>query len=766
MYRITSVVVGILVLCGLVLLAGCGSGAGVATPSSDAAPGTSSAPAAPRTLVVTKTPSATEFNSIEVALREAHNGDTISIKPGSYDIPFALVKPVTIVGDGKREEIVLTSATLNPIVSTAPNATLSHLTVKFTGKNFSAISVRNGSLLVKDCDISAPNSGNGVQCAVAGSVELDHCTVHHCGNTAVYIGGKGNIHDCVFSDNDEWGVGGGLSGTVICKKNIMSKNRYGCVIVEEMTADLEDNDLGGDVNTSSKSAATDCISVSKLGKAKIVHNKLHDDTYGVIIMNGGEATLENNEIHHNNSGVYCEGKVQATLTGDKVYTNRATAIHFQENATFKVFQCDVYDNGSDGTDGAFSIALEASGTIGKCKVHNNHTNGITAHHHGNCQIEDNDIYDNDVPGVLVDNEGEATLRRNRIHNHKNGCGMIICNGSVATMENNELFENALAGVRLRDGARGTLRGNKLNRNETYGVEVSSGSSGTFDETDVRENALGGWSIQPECKANVHRTHSVDDVTPLSRAKAGDWLEKKVVVRGAGNVVIETVILQIVKSVTPEELTLDTTQTVNGVAKHSVDTVPVTAKTDFVSSYVRKFPEASVDVKDKGSATIDVLGKPLKTTWTRYLITRDMDGKSITLDATVWASPEIPLDEIAQVKCNATGAEQVTIDGSVIGYGDASKPYTPPVKSVPQPLAPESPKKPQNPPEKPTPPSTTKTEPPEKPAAKKPITIFKLKDGSTIRAVLAIESGDQVQIKDDAGKFHAVNKDDILKKTTE
>ena len=769
MHRMICALPGIIVLCGLTLLSGCGSGAGVGNPPPDTAPGVPAVPVAPRTLIVSKTPSATEFNSLEVAIREAHNGDTISVKPGTYNVPFALVKSVTIIGDGKREDIVLTSTTINSIVSSAAQATLLNLSVKYTGKtDRSTIAIRLGSLTLKDCDISSSGQSNGVQCMNGASVELDHCTVHNCGGVAVFIAGKGNVHDCNLSENSSWAVGSGPGADLTCKKNVMTKNKFGCVCVEESTADIEDNDLGGDGLDGA--AKPSCVFVGKNGTAKIVHNTLHGDYNGVLLLHGGKATIDNNDIHHNENGIYGgDPGTNGTITGSKVYANGTSAIHFQDDSIFTTTKCDLFDNGAGHTDGVFSIALQASGTISNCKIHNNKTNGITTHHQGKCLIEDNDIYSNDMPGVMINTHGEATLRRNKVHNHEDVCG-VVGDTSKITMVENEVSDNSNCGVRLRNQTQAVLSKNKINRNAPFGIEILNSSGGTFDDNDMRNNELGGWNVEPECKASVHRNRSIDDVTSLSRAKVGDWLEKKVVVHSAGGVKIETVILQIVKSITPDELTLDTTQTVNGVASQSVDTVPVSTKTDFVSSYVRKFPDAKVEVKNSGSATVDILDKPIKTTWTRYVITRDMNGKELKLDATVWVSPEIPLDEIAQVKCIAVGGERLSIDGSVSGYGDASKPHTPPAK--PQPPAVSRSEKPaekstEKSAEKPVPPAALKPEPaPEKPPSKKPITVFKLKDGSTIRAVLAIESGDQVQIKDDAGKFHSVKKDDILEKTTE
>ena len=51
-------------------------------------------------------------------------------------------------------------------------------------------------------------------------------------------------------------------------------------------------------------------------------------------------------------------------------------------------------------------------------------------------------------------------------------------------------------------------------------------------------------------------------------------------------------------------------------------------------------------------------------------------------------------------------------------------------------------------------------------AKGPVTVYKLKDGRQIRAVMTVEMGDQLSLKDEAGRIEAVNKTDIVETTKE
>lgn len=98
-------------------------------------------------------------------------------------------------------------------------------------------------------------------------------------------------------------------------------------------------------------------------------------------------------------------------------------------------------------------------------------------------IEDNEIFDNAMAGVWIKTDSNPTLRRNKIHDGRDG-GICIFNGGrgtfnleslqqrnvfryltpfiwVGLLEENDIFRNAQAGVLISTNSHPVLRKNRI-----------------------------------------------------------------------------------------------------------------------------------------------------------------------------------------------------------------------------------------------------------------------------------------------------------------
>ena len=99
-------------------------------------------------------------------------------------------------------------------------------------------------------------------------------------------------------------------------------------------------------------------------------------------------------------------------------------------------------------------------------------------------IEDNEIFDNAMAGVWIKTDSNPTLRRNKIHDGRDG-GICIFNGGRGTtisvyfilypfsgfeavidlflglLEENDIFRNAQAGVLISTNSHPVLRKNRI-----------------------------------------------------------------------------------------------------------------------------------------------------------------------------------------------------------------------------------------------------------------------------------------------------------------
>ena len=78
-----------------------------------------------------------------------------------------------------------------------------------------------------------------------------------------------------------------------------------------------------------------------------------------------------------------------------------------------------------------------------------------------------------------------------------------------TLEDNDIFANALTGVEIRKGGNPTLRRNRITKNGYVAIWVDDGGAGTFEDNDLRENPSGAWQIAADSEANVKRARNLE-----------------------------------------------------------------------------------------------------------------------------------------------------------------------------------------------------------------------------------------------------------------
>ena len=76
-----------------------------------------------------------------------------------------------------------------------------------------------------------------------------------------------------------------------------------------------------------------------------------------------------------------------------------------------------------------------------------------------------------------------------------------------TLEDNDITGNAYPGVEIRNDGNPTMRGNRINRNDYQAVWIHDGGRGVVEDNDLTGNAQGAWLIAADCQANVTRARN-------------------------------------------------------------------------------------------------------------------------------------------------------------------------------------------------------------------------------------------------------------------
>ncbi len=116
--------------------------------------------------------------------------------------------------------------------------------------------------------------------------------------------------------------------------------------------------------------------------------------------------------------------------------------------------------------------------------------GVLVYNGGLGLLEDNEIFDNAMAGVWIKTDSHPTLRRNKIYDGRDG-GICIFNKGKGLLEENEIYRNAQAGVLISTESNPVLRRNRIFEGRAAGVEITNGATATLDGNHIFNNKFGG-----------------------------------------------------------------------------------------------------------------------------------------------------------------------------------------------------------------------------------------------------------------------------------
>jgi parallel beta-helix repeat protein len=279
-----------------------------------------------------------DYTTISDAIKAAFPGDRILVRPGFYPEGLVIEKPLEILGDGPKDEVIVQASGKSALLFRTTMGRVKNLTLRQVGGgDHYGISIAQGRLELEDCDISS-QSHACVAIYKGADPRLRHNRIHH-GRYAgifVYDNGQGTLEENEIFEN-------GLSGIEIVEKS----------------------------------------------KPAIRRNRIHGNmACGVAIAESGQGVLENNEIFGNEaSGIEVSRESRPVFLGNRIYRNRQSGIyiHTRGGGTFE--KNEIFDNLEAG------LVVEGGGSPILLK------NTITGHYYaavwikagGGGIFEDNDL---------------------------------------------------------------------------------------------------------------------------------------------------------------------------------------------------------------------------------------------------------------------------------------------------------------------------------------------------------------------------------------
>jgi F-box protein 11 len=351
-----------------------------------------------------------DFASLGEALNAAAPGARLLVRPGLYGESIVLNKPVEIIGDGQKQQIVIASAKASCILMQTDKATVRGLTLRQEegkadeGEAFFAVDIPQGRLTLEDCDITSRSlSCIGIHNDSADPI-IRRCRIHSGADSGIYAfnAAAGVLEDCDIAGNANVGVAitGGANPT-LRRCAIRDGKNAGIVSWNGGLGVIEECEISGNARAG--------VGVSEQGDLSIRRCRIFDGVNsGVFVHDNGQATLEECDIYGHAQpelAVGFGGKFVAR--GCSIHEGGDSGVVVDAEGVAILEQCDVNDNANAG------VSVNAGGVaaIRHCRINRNGTVGIRVKDGGDVFAEACDLTDNRIeawevePEALVEDVG-------------------------------------------------------------------------------------------------------------------------------------------------------------------------------------------------------------------------------------------------------------------------------------------------------------------------------------------------------------------------
>jgi parallel beta-helix repeat protein len=278
----------------------------------------------PPTLIVDPMPRRGDYTTITKAIESAEPGTRILIRPGFYREALVIDKPLELIGDGERKEIVIEAKGANIIHFKTEFGRVSNLTLRQAGGDkFFGIKISQGRPELEDCDITS-QSLSVIAIHDGADPRVRRNSIHDGKEGGVYVfnNGKGTLEDNNLYKNRLSAVEVKTGGDPTIRRN---KIENGILIGENGLGTIEDNHIFGSILSGVE---------IKLGGHPIVRrNHIYNNKQnGILIWEQGKGIIEENDIFNNEySGVEIREGGNPVLRGNSIKDNKQSGIFVHDD---------------------------------------------------------------------------------------------------------------------------------------------------------------------------------------------------------------------------------------------------------------------------------------------------------------------------------------------------------------------------------------------------------------------------------------------------
>lgn len=383
------------------------------SPSSRASRARAAAPSAPASFVVAPGGGG-NFLTLADAIRRAPAGSRLLVRPGIYHEGLVIDKPLEIVGDGPREDIVVRATASSCLVMRADAGVLRNLTLRGQarsggpgGDGFFAVDIEHGRPLLDGCDISSDSLACVAIHNPSAAPVVRACRIHHgvAFGVLAFDGAGGLVEACDISENSNVGVSitnGATTGVRDC--HVHHGGDAGIVVWDRAACAVENCDVYANRRAN--------LSVGESGRAALRGCRIRDgENSGVFAHRDGRATLEACNIHgHAAPEVAATGGGEVILRNCQIHGGASHGVFVHDAGRALLESCDVFRNRESG----LHVDAGGAGVARSCRINDNGTVGVSCDAGGRVEVENCDLTQNRVSAWQADYGSSVESRNNRL----------------------------------------------------------------------------------------------------------------------------------------------------------------------------------------------------------------------------------------------------------------------------------------------------------------------------------------------------------------
>jgi parallel beta-helix repeat protein len=441
-----------------------------------------------------------QYATITEALRAVPPGGRVLVRPGRYLEGLVLDRPVEVVGEGPRDEIIVESTSGPCVHLQTDRATVRGLRLRGrcpmrpTGDlTDSTVFVPRGELVLEDCDVTSAFAACVAVEGPEAAPVLRRCRLHEAAAQGLYFTdrARGTAEDCDVRTC-------GVAGVVVLKG--ANPTLRGCKVQFNKQAGVLVWDRGQGVFEGCDVCAngTAGVQIQQGGKPTLRHCLIHGHANhnGVLVADGGEGLLEDCSVFTNAYAGVAIKAANPTLRNCTVRDGKQGGVLVVDAGRGVLEDCDISANALAGVE----VQQGGNPVVRRCKIHDGKQGGVFVWDKGRGLFEDCEVSANALTGVAVKG-ADPVLRGCHVHHGKQG-GILVLERGRGTVENCDVSGNAFAGVEIQSGGSPTIRNCRISRNGGSGVYVPDVCEGSVVNCDLTGNALGAWDIRAQ--ARLHR----------------------------------------------------------------------------------------------------------------------------------------------------------------------------------------------------------------------------------------------------------------------